>query len=290
MNNKEKHIKSELYLILNSLKEILLYVLLLIPYLIGFLLTLISGNKEKRSIYVEKIFTRPFKIIQESINWFFEAKVTAYLIILLIIIYIFQVIFPSSLYQNLLTHPQHLFEGNFYSIFTSIFLHADIIHLGTNLLALLIFGRAVEQHFQNKTLYIFLFSGVFANIVSNLISFWAGDAYYSLGASGAIAGLIMFAILLEPLRFSFALILPLPLFIIGWGLISLDILGVTNQSDINHLAHLGGYSALLLIFFFLEWKNRKKILKGFSINLAGLLIAYLLLQIIGIENIKNLIL
>jgi membrane associated rhomboid family serine protease len=92
----------------------------------------------------------------------------------------------------------------------------------------------------------------------------------------------MFAILLNPFALTSILVIPLPIFIIGWILIISDIVGLTSPSTVNHLAHLGGYGALLLIFFFLEFRERKKILTGFIINLVLLLLAYVLFKIYGV--------
>jgi rhomboid protease GluP len=160
---------------------------------------------------------------------------------------------------------------------TSIFLHNDIIHLISNLIALLIFGRIVEKEIGFKMIFVFLSSGIIANLISNSISYMQNDLFYSLGASGAIAGLIIFAILLSPFTLTSVLIIPMPIFVIGWAIIILDFIGLTAPSSTNHLAHIGGYSALLFIFFFLELSHRKKIVAGFLINLM-LIIVFLMLN------------
>jgi len=67
-----------------------------------------------------------------------------------------------------------------------------------------------------KVILIFVFSCIIANVVSNIIAYNLGYDYYSLGASGAIAGLIIFAILLEPFALTSVFIIPIPIFIIGW--------------------------------------------------------------------------
>ena len=220
--------------------------------------------------------------------WLFQAKFTAYLIIIMIISFIFQFLFlipNESLFQNLMTHPNHFSQGNYFSVLTSIFLHADLIHLGTNLLALLIFGRIVEKQFGYKMIYIFLFGGIFSNIFSNMIWNLLGDPAFSLGASGAIASLIIFAILLDPLVFTTIFILPVPIFVVGWVLIFLDITGISNASRVNHYAHLGGYLALLIGFFFIGMSYRKRMLLGLVINVSFLLFVFLAIKIMGLNII-----
>lgn len=283
-------ISSDLMLILTIVKDLLLYIVLLIPNLLLLFFSMFSSDDEKRSNYFEKVFLEPFKIIMTILNWLFEAPVTAYLILFLVFMYFVEIIYfvnIEGLMNSLMDYQLHFFQGNYYSVLTSIFLHANWIHLSTNCLALLIFGRQVEKEFGFKTLYIFIFSGIIANIVSNIISYLQNDLFYSLGASGAIAGLIIFAILVHPFSFTSFFIVPIPIFVLGWVLILVDILGVTKESTTNHLAHIGGYSALLILFFFFEIKNRKKIITGFSLNLILLLIVYLISKFVDLTNLLN---
>ena len=73
-------------------------------------------------------------------------------------------------------------------LFTAMFLHGDIIHLFSNMVALLIFGTAVETNFPRyQYVIIYFVSGFIGNIFS-LFLLPLNSA--SLGASGAIFGLI----------------------------------------------------------------------------------------------------
>lgn len=285
---KEKLINSDFYLILSILKDLFLFLITLPFDLLFLLFFFILFDKEKIRFYFSKIFVEPFRLIIKVNEWFFAAKYTSGLILFLIFMYIIQVIFFYDYMNSLMDYPLHFFEGNFYSVLTSIFLHADLGHLFGNCLVLLIFGRVVEKQFKGKILLIFLASGIVANIISNFISLMFSDIFYSLGASGAIAGLILFAILIEPFSFTTILFFPMPLFLVGWAYIISDLIGLLYTSQINHLAHLGGYLALLVIFFFLEIKHRKKISVGFMINLILILVSYILVKIIGFENLIKL--
>ncbi len=280
--NYNPYIRSDFYLIFSLLKELVVFILLFIPYLFLAIFFMFSGNKFKSNEYFSKIFHEPFKLISEIKHWFFQARYTAFLIMFLFFMFAIQFLLLGPYMNNLMVHPKHIFEGNYYSVITSIFFHADIVHLLSNSLALLIFGRIVEKQFGAKMLGIFLASGIIANIVSNIISIAFDDLFFSLGASGAIAGLIIFAIMIEPFAFTSVFLIPLPIFIVGWGLIALDIIGLTNPSNVNNFAHLGGYSALLIIFFFLEYRHRDKIITGFVINLALLVLFYFIWKFSGI--------
>ncbi|MCA9459128.1 MAG: rhomboid family intramembrane serine protease [Nanoarchaeota archaeon] len=276
--NNEKKIRGDFHLIVDLLKEFFLF-LLNLPFNLFFLIYfLIVFNKEKVNFYFSKIFMAPFKFFSEISSWFFEAKYTAYLIISLFIIYFLQflVFIPLGIMDSLLFAFINFFEGNYCSFLTSIFLHADLAHLLGNCLGILIFGRIVEKQFHSKVFWIFLISAVIANLISGYIYYLIGDNVPGLGASGGLAGLIMFAILLEPFVFTTIFILPLPIFLIGWFFMFWDYVGLNDGSNVNHLAHLSGYVAILILFFFIEFRNKKKLFRGFLINIFVLLLIFLI--------------
>ena len=219
-------------------------------------------------------------------NIFTNAHTSILLAFILFFTYLIQIfIIPPQILDLLITHPSHLFSLNFFSVFTAVFLHGDLIHLLSNIIALIIFGKYVEQEFQKKTILIFIASGVIANLISHIISLATGDIFPSLGASGGVAGLIIFATLMNPLSFIRIFVIPIPVFALGWFLISLDIIGLTNPSNINHYAHIGGYLALLIMFFFLEIRHKSKIITGFIINLVLLSLLFLAYQFLNLKEL-----
>ena len=276
-------ISTDFVLFLSLVWDLLFFVLMLIPNLVGFLFSLLFARKEGIKKYSEKILFEPFEIVRKILRWFFEAKVTSFLILGLIVIYGVEYYFLESYMYSLMSYPLHIFEGNYWSLVTSLFLHADLVHLLSNCLALLVFGRIVEKQVGFNTLFLFLACGVIANFVSNMIALRLDDVYYSLGASGAIAGLIMFAILFSPFSFTSIFIVPLPIFVVGWGLIALDLIGLSNPSKTNHLAHLAGYGALLVLFFFMEMKHKKKIIAGLSLNALLLVVFFILSRVVDLS-------
>lgn len=76
--------------------------------------------------------------------------------------------------------------GEYYRLFTSMFLHASIVHLFFNCYAIYVIGPQLES-FMGKVKYlvIYLFSGVLGGLLSIAMS-----NYASIGASGAIFGLL----------------------------------------------------------------------------------------------------
>lgn len=82
------------------------------------------------------------------------------------------------------------FFNNWYRLFTSLFIHADIFHLAGNLLFFVIFSIRLEELKGTKVVaVVFLISGLAGNILTLLI-FWTAPLL-SLGASGAINGVFM---------------------------------------------------------------------------------------------------
>lgn len=80
-----------------------------------------------------------------------------------------------------------IWQGEVWMLFTSMFLHADILHIGGNVFFLLLFGTALEEQVSPRRWIItYLTSGLAGNLTFLLLG---GDAI-GLGASGAIWGLL----------------------------------------------------------------------------------------------------
>ncbi len=86
-------------------------------------------------------------------------------------------------------------NGEYYRLFSAIFLHADMTHLLNNMLMLLLVGAIVE----NYTGHIFFFflymlSGLFGNMISMAYEMRHDLRWFSVGASGALMGLVGFVV------------------------------------------------------------------------------------------------
>jgi rhomboid protease GluP len=79
-----------------------------------------------------------------------------------------------------------IIQGQFWRLFTPMFLHGGIVHIALNMYALLAFGPQLERYYgHGRYLALYLVSGFAGNVASFLFS----DAN-SLGASTAIFGLL----------------------------------------------------------------------------------------------------
>ena len=83
------------------------------------------------------------------------------------------------------------------TIFTSMFLHGGIFHVGGNMLYLWIFGDNVEDTLgHGRFLVFYLLSGVAAALVQTMVS--PASAIPMVGASGAVSGVLGAYLLLFP--------------------------------------------------------------------------------------------
>ena len=83
------------------------------------------------------------------------------------------------------------FNGEYYRIFTSMFLHADLNHLLNNMLILFIIGQRYESvEGRIRFNFVYFLGGILASITSLSYNMIIGKEIVSLGASGAIFALI----------------------------------------------------------------------------------------------------
>lgn len=133
-------------------------------------------NKEDAS-RVEKIFKPKIPVI------------TYILIAINLVIYIFGIFFTN--YDTFLNvfciHGPSIRAGQLYRLLTGIFVHNGLFHILFNCYALYAIGSQIESFFGKwKFTIIYLFSG----LIGALFSMTFGGNYASVGASGAIFGLM----------------------------------------------------------------------------------------------------
>lgn len=137
-------------------------------------------------------------------------------------------------------------------VVTHMFMHGSMGHLFFNMLALFFFGPNVESLWgPKKFLFFYLFCG-FGAMIGHLL---LGGNAPVVGASGAIAGVLVAFAMLFPNATVMLLIPPIPMKAKYLVLIVLIIdiyMGLTNSaSTIAHFAHLGGalFGFLLILFW-----------------------------------------
>jgi uncharacterized protein len=143
--------------------------------------------------------------------------------------------------------------SQYWRFLTSIFLHGSMVHLMYNMFALFFFGIALEKTIGSKKfLLVYFGSGIVANIIS--VNFYPS----SLGASGAIMGIIGALAVLRPMMMVWAFGLILPMFIAAILWIIGDILGIFMPSNVGNIAHLSGIGIGLIVGIWFRKRLKKK--------------------------------
>ena len=165
--------------------------------------------------------------------------------------------------MNSINLPLTPYIPNSVTLFTSMFLHGGLFHLGGNMLYLWIFGNNIEDsmgHIKFVVFYVICgIAAVFAHTVIN-----PGSKIPMIGASGAIAGVLGAYILLFPrakvstlIFFGFFIrIIEIPaLIMIGFWIVIQFLSGAMSAGvqggGIAYFAHIGGFLAgfAFIVFF-----------------------------------------
>ena len=173
-----------------------------------------------------------------------------------------------------------------YQLVTYMFMHGNLEHIFFNMFAVWMFGRIIEQVMGSKRfLLYYLACGVGAGLIQELVQ-WLNyinlehtdvarmgnelihgkyvvqqglavsiDMWNTVGASGAVYGILLAFGMIFPNEKMFIFPIPVPikakLFVIGYALIELF---MTRSNDgVAHYAHLGGMLVGLIIL--LIWKD-----------------------------------
>lgn len=168
-------------------------------------------------------------------------------------------------------------------LITYMFMHGGFTHLFFNMFALWMFGRILEQVWgPRRFLFYYLMCGIGAGVIQEIAQFVYYETVLSaydsvntgysiipmeeflnrmttVGASGAVYGILLGFGMLFPNRPMFIFPLPVPIkakyFVAGYALIELFSALANNPNDnVAHLAHLGG----MVFGFFLIMHWRKK--------------------------------
>ena len=183
----------------------------------------------------------------------FEIKTAVMPIIILnIVFFVLQMTLGISFTNSFMLVSGDVFARP-WILLTHMFLHGGVNHLLFNMYALFIFGPMLEQRIGTRRfLLIYLASGIIAAFISSFFY------KFSLGASGAIMGMIGTLIILMPdLGMLLFFMIPMPLWIAGVIYAFIDIFGVFFPSGIGNIAHLVGMGTGLLYGLYLKKEKRK---------------------------------
>jgi rhomboid protease GluP len=183
----------------------------------------------------------------------FKPKVTIFLLSVNILVYIGTSIVGKNFLETdfivLLKIGQYnqavLFQGWYWQLLTSMFVHVNLPHLIMNMFFLFILGYRSEEFFQvTEYLSIYLASGLAGNLLTLLLPIETVSA----GASGAIFGIFGASVIYMRKALGQSIFASL--------IYSFMFLLLSVSEGVNLFAHLGGLVTGLAIGYFLA-KNRK---------------------------------
>ncbi len=149
---------------------------------------------------------------------------------------------------------------NFWQPITYAFLHGDAWHLFFNMLGLWMFGSELETVWGGKRYTQMLVASTLTAAAAQLVfTLVMGSTAPTVGASGALFGLLLSYGLLFPDRIIMPLFPPIPMkakvFVAIFGALEL-LLGITGGGGIAHFAHLGGMLGAWLLFNY--WRGARR--------------------------------
>lgn len=173
-------------------------------------------------------------------------------------------------------------DFNLAQLITYMFMHANFTHIFFNMFALWMFGRTLEMVWGPKRfLTFYIVCGVGAGIVQEIVQYgdyllnyaqYGGvstemgtipmdtflNMWTTVGASGAIYGILLGFGMLFPNSEMFIFPLPMPIkakyFVIGYAALEL-FLGLAGGDGVAHFAHLGGMLFGLILIIYWKKKN-----------------------------------
>jgi membrane associated rhomboid family serine protease len=147
-----------------------------------------------------------------------------------------------------------------WQLVTYAFLHGSFTHLLFNMLGLWMFGGELERVWgPRRYLQMLVASTLTAALVQLAVTYVMGSMAPTVGASGAIFGLLLSFGMLFPNRIIVPLIPPIPMkakvFVAIYGGLEL-FLGVYGGSGVAHFAHLGGMLGAWLLIR--HWRSPRR--------------------------------
>jgi len=178
-------------------------------------------------------------------NNFFQQSPVAGSILLMVITFSLIAFNRSSVFfEKLILHPWGLVRGQRpYSLILHAFIHADFFHLIFNMITFYFFAFNLELFVGHINFAIIYFGSLFVSVIPTIVKYRNDFDYRSLGASGAVSGIIFSAILYQPTSKIYLFLIPIgiPAPIFALLFVAYSYYASKEKYDnIAHEAHLWG--------------------------------------------------
>ena len=185
-------------------------------------------------------------------------SITNWLIIINVIVYLLIKILKyggttqQQIYNIFALQGNALFNGAYWTVFTSMFTHIWLPHLFFNMISLFFIGTFLEKLIgRKKFLWFYIISGLFAGIFAGVLSFYFGGSEFGakifidpnmpgVGASGAIFGIAGLLAILTP---------KMKVYLIAGPIVAI-ILQYVFQAVIPNSPLLGFINLVIMIYIF----------------------------------------
>jgi len=177
--------------------------------------------------------------------------------------------------QNMIAfNPVDLTDpARIYTVLTSMFAHANLLHLMSNVFGLIFIGMVFEQRIGPRPfILLFLLSGLAGTLVFAGVH-WNDGMFPVLGASGAISGVLGAFARLYPKEKMSIMLVPLPpmsIWVIVGIFFLIQLFLIPTSLRIAYEAHLGGLAAGILLAPALVRLPLSKRVKRAAISLSAL--------------------
>jgi membrane associated rhomboid family serine protease len=189
---------------------------------------------------------------------------------------------PESTTEFLAFSGENLLKGRVWTLFTALFLHADLMHLAGNMLFLFVFGNTLEKELgAQKTLLAFFVGGTMSFLLG--IFFYTPQTFL-VGASAAIFTLTAIAMLVKPLKFSIFFLMPVGLVAIIYLVYNVLAVYYGAEGNIAYISHVIGFA--MGVPFGAKWS--KNLFRNLLI-IIGLFIVYIVIAFILIPYFLQMI-
>ncbi|SER81698.1 rhomboid family intramembrane serine protease [Pedobacter rhizosphaerae] len=163
--------------------------------------------------------------------------------------------YDHSIYGKFMLHPYSVSKGHqVYTLVTSGLIHADWMHLFFNMFTYYAFGFALEGLLGSWQFGLLYLLSLVLSDLPTVFKYKDNYNYHSLGASGAVSGLLFSFILFNPMSKIYIMFIPIGIPAVVFGVLYLIycVYASRNSRDhINHDAHFfGALTGLIFTIIF----------------------------------------